>query len=174
MADENSPRRRAFPPLNMKLGHSPSGSVAPATAAVRPPFYRSLYFVVLVAIILGGLFGQFFPAAAVNCKPLSDGFIKVLKMMLPPIIFCTMTVGLGSLSDMKKVGRLGWKAILYFELGTTLALVLGLLVVHLVQPGAGVNANATTLDVSAVSGFAKNRGKKSPTWITCSASCRPA
>ena len=135
----------------MKLDLSAS-SGAPAK---RQPFWRSLYFIVLVAIVLGALFGQFFPGPAVAVKPLSDAFIKVLKMMLPPIIFVTMTVGLGSLGDIRRVGRLGWKSILWFEIGTTLALLIGLFVVHLVKPGAGLNVDPATLDVKAVSGYAK-------------------
>lgn len=145
----------------MKLDLPPSGADAAAAMPLtaRRPFYRSLYFVVLVAIVLGAVFGQFAPEQAVAFKPLSDAFIKVLKMMLPPIIFVTMTVGLGSLSDIRKVGRLGWKSLLYFELGTTAALILGLLVVHLVQPGAGMNVNAAALDVKSVAGYAKTAEK---------------
>src|SRR6266436_5370326 len=112
----------------------------------RKPFYAHLYLQVIVAILIGILLGHFFPQLATKLKPLGDGFIKLIKMMIAPIIFATVVVGIAKIGDMKKVGRVGLKAIVYFELVSTLALVIGLVVVNVVRPGAGINADITTLD----------------------------
>src|SRR5258708_17074476 len=117
------------------------------------PLYAHLYFQVLVAILVGVLLGHFFPQLATKMKPLGDAFIKLIKMMIAPIIFTTVVVGIAKVHDMKEVGRVGVKAIIYFELVSTLALAIGLVVVNLVKPGVGINADVTTLDASAVSAY---------------------
>ena len=120
---------------------------------VRKPLYRHLYFQVLTAILLGVLLGHFYPNAAVTLKPLGDGFIKLIKMMIAPVIFATVVSGIAKVSDMKAVGRVGLKAFVYFEAVSTLALAIGLIVVNLVQPGAGINADPNTLDAQAVAAY---------------------
>ena len=122
-------------------------------AAARQPFYKALYFQVLVAIVLGVALGVFNPPLAEKMKPLGDGFIKLIRMMIAPIIFCTVVTGIAGMSDMKKLGRVGVKALLYFEVVTTVALLIGLLTVTVVQPGAGVNADPKTLDTKAVAQY---------------------
>ena len=112
-------------------------------------FYQSLYFRVVVAIIVGVALGFSYPSAGEKMKPLGDGFIKLIRMMIAPIIFFTVVVGIANIGDMRKLGRVGFKALLYFEVVTTLALIVGLVVVSVVQPGAGINANAGTLDSGA-------------------------
>src|SRR6266403_4456491 len=123
---------------------------AAGVPAAKPPFYRLLYFQVLVAIVLGVALGFFSPAWGEKMKPLGDGFIKLIRMMIAPIIFLTVVVGIANVSDLRQLGRVGVKALLYFEVVTTLALVIGLIVVKTVQPGAGVNANAATLDTKSI------------------------
>src|SRR6266851_3248642 len=119
------------------------------------PLYAHLYFQVLVAILVGVLLGHFFPQLATKMKPLGDAFIKLIKMMIAPIIFATVVVGIAKVNDMKEVGRVGVKALIYFELVSTLALAIGLVVVNLVRPGTGINADVSTLDTSSVSGYTK-------------------
>ena len=114
-----------------------------------------LYFWVLLAISAGGLLGYVNPSAAVKLKPLGDGFIALVKMLISPIIFCTVVLGIAGAGDMRKVGRVGGKALLYFELISTLALGIGLIVVNVLRPGAGFNANPATLDATAVADYAK-------------------
>src|SRR5437773_12224747 len=115
---------------------------------------RSLYFQVLVAIALGVLLGVFKPATATALKPLGDGFIKLIKMIIAPIIFCTVVLGISGTEDLKKVGRTGGLALLYFEVVSTLALLVGLVIVNVVGPGAGMNVDVRTLDSSAVAAYA--------------------
>jgi aerobic C4-dicarboxylate transport protein len=114
-----------------------------------------LYFWVLLAILAGGLYGYLDPDAAVRLRPLGDGFIALVKMLISPIIFCTVVLGIAGAGDMKKVGRVGAKALIYFEVVSTVALVIGLIVINTVKPGAGFNANPATLDASAVADYAK-------------------
>src|SRR6267143_1883768 len=128
----------------------------PIQAAERKPIYAHLYFQVLLAILIGVLLGHFFPGLATRMKPLGDAFIKLIKMMIAPIIFATVVVGIAKVSDMKEVGRVGIKAIVYFELVSTLALAIGLVVVNLVKPGVGINADVSTLDANAVSAYASS------------------
>ncbi|MDT7836504.1 dicarboxylate/amino acid:cation symporter [Aquabacterium sp. OR-4] len=125
----------------------------PAAAAPRTPFYRSLYAQVLAAIAAGVLLGHFWPDTGAAMKPLGDGFIKLIKMIIAPIIFCTVVVGIAGMEDMKKVGKTGGLALLYFEIVSTLALVIGLLIVNLVQPGAGMHIDAATLDTKAIAAY---------------------
>src|SRR3954452_15901606 len=116
---------------------------------------QHLYFWVLIAIISGGLFGYLDPARAVKLKPLGDGFIALVKMLISPVIFCTVVLGIAGAGDMKKVGRVGGKALLYFEVISSFALVIGLTVVNVVRPGAGFNVDARALDANAVADYAK-------------------
>jgi aerobic C4-dicarboxylate transport protein len=117
------------------------------------PFFKSLYFQVLTAIALGVLLGHFYPQLGEQMKPLGDGFIKLIKMIIAPIIFCTVVHGIASMQDMKKVGRVGLKALVYFEVLTTIALIVGLIVVNSLQPGAGMNIDVKSLDTKAIQGF---------------------
>ncbi|HEX2655072.1 MAG TPA: dicarboxylate/amino acid:cation symporter [Xanthobacteraceae bacterium] len=119
----------------------------------RQPWYSVLYIQVLIAIIIGVLIGHYFPKTGVALKPLGDGFIQLIKMMIAPVIFCTVVHGIASITDMKKVGRVGLKTLFYFEVVSTLALVLGLVVAEIVHPGAGFNINPATLDTKAVSSY---------------------
>lgn len=114
-----------------------------------------LYFWVLLAIVIGGTIGFVQPATGVALKPLGDGFIALVKMLITPIIFCTVVLGIAGAGDMKKVGRVGGKALLYFEVVSTFALIIGLLVGNLIRPGAGFNADPATLDGKAVADYAK-------------------
>jgi aerobic C4-dicarboxylate transport protein len=120
----------------------------------RKPFYTILYVQVLAAIIAGVLLGHFAPHAAVGLKPLGDLFIKLVRMIIGPVIFCTVVTGIAGMQDMKKVGRVGGKALLYFEAASTLALAIGLLAAHVIAPGKGFNVDPSTLDARAVSGYA--------------------
>src|SRR5947207_13258369 len=127
-------------------------------AAHGQPFYRSLYVQVLTAIAIGVALGHFYPQLGEQMKPLGDAFIKLIKMVIAPIIFCTVVHGIASMSDMKKVGRVGLKALIYFEVLTTLALIVGLIVANTLQPGAGMNIDPSTIDTKAIQGFvAKSR-----------------
>jgi aerobic C4-dicarboxylate transport protein len=124
------------------------------STSLTPPekvsFYRTLHFQILVAILAGIALGQFYPALGEQMKPLGDGFVKLIRMMIAPIIFVTLVVGIANVSDLRQLGRVGVKALLYFEAVTTLSLLIGLIVVKTVQPGAGVNANAATLDTKSI------------------------
>ncbi|MBC7691206.1 MAG: dicarboxylate/amino acid:cation symporter [Methylotenera sp.] len=122
---------------------------------------RSLYFQVLAAIALGVLLGHFQPETAASLKPLGDGFVKLIKMLIGPIIFCTIVSSFSGMDDLKKVGRVGLKSLLYFEVLTTLALIIGLVAVHVLKPGVGMNVDIRTLDTQALSvytGQAKSSG----------------
>src|SRR5215831_15776203 len=122
---------------------------------------QHLYFWVLLAIIGGGLFGYLDPARAVKLKPLGDGFIALVRMLISPVIFCTVVLGINGAGDMKKVGRVGGKALLYFEVISTFALLIGLMVVNVVRPGAGFNVEPRTLDANAVADYAKRAASQS-------------
>jgi aerobic C4-dicarboxylate transport protein len=115
--------------------------------------HRILYVQVLAAILLGIAVGYVFPAAGIALKPLGDGFIALIKMMIAPMIFCTVVHGIGAMGDLKKVGRIGWKTLIYFEVMSTLALAIGVLVGEIVQPGAGFNIDPAALDAKAVAGY---------------------
>jgi aerobic C4-dicarboxylate transport protein len=122
--------------------HPASNPDAPA----HRPWYRILYVQVLIAVALGILIGWRFPDLGKSLKPLGDGFIKLVKMLIAPIIFCTVVHGVASMKDLKKLGRVGGKTLLYFEVVSTLALVIGLVVVNLLRPGDGFNVDLKTLD----------------------------
>jgi aerobic C4-dicarboxylate transport protein len=120
-----------------------------------------LYFWVLLAIIAGGLIGFFDPKLGASLKPLGDGFIALVKMMISPVIFCTVVLGIVGSGDMRKVGRVGGKAILYFEVVSTFALFIGLTVMHVIEPGKGFNVDPQSLDTKAVEGYAKAASEQS-------------
>jgi aerobic C4-dicarboxylate transport protein len=119
----------------------------------KTPFYRVLYVQVIFAILLGATLGHLVPDTAVSLKPLGDGFIKLIKMIIAPIIFCTIVTGIAGMQDLKKVGRVGGKALLYFEVISTFALAIGLIVANTVRPGAGFNVDPATLDASSVADY---------------------
>ena len=121
---------------------------------LKKPFYRILYVQVIAAIIAGVLLGHFASATAIDMKPLGDAFINLVKMVIGPIIFCTVVTGIAGMEDMKKVGRVGGKALLYFEVISTFALLLGLIATHVLKPGAGFNVDVHTLDGKAVASYA--------------------
>lgn len=123
-----------------------------------PKLLRSLYVQVLIAIVLGVLVGFLFPTLGASLKPLGDGFIRLIKMIIAPIIFATVVSGIAHMRDTRKVGRVGGKALLYFEVVTTFALLIGLAVVNLLGPGRGMNVDAATLDASAVSKYTEAAG----------------
>jgi len=117
------------------------------------PLYRSLYFQVIVAIVIGIGIGHFYPGSGAAMKPLGDGFIKLIKMMIAPIIFCTVVTGISGMENMKKVGKTGGLALLYFEVVSTVALIIGLLVINIIKPGVGMNIDPSTLDTAAVTAY---------------------
>jgi aerobic C4-dicarboxylate transport protein len=121
---------------------------------LEPPLCRRLYFQVLLGIVFGVALGWLRPDLGVAMRPLGDGFIKLIRMVIAPIIFATVVVGVAKMGDMKDVGRIGIKALLYFEGASTLALVIGLVVVNLAKPGLGINADPSTLDPKAVATYA--------------------
>src|SRR5438477_10448898 len=120
----------------------------------KRPLYKSLYFQVVVAIVLGVLLGYFFPDTGTAMKPLGDGFIKLIKMIIAPIIFCTVVVGIAGMESMKTVGKTGGYALLYFEAVSTIALIVGLVIINTFQPGAGMNIDPASLDTKAVAQYA--------------------
>ncbi len=126
---------------------------APAPISAHHPWYKILYVQVLIAIAAGVVLGHFFPDAGKAMKPLGDGFIALIRMMIAPLIFCTVVHGIASMSDLKKVGRIGVKTLLYFEVVSTFALAFGLIVGELIHPGSGFNIDAATIDPKAVSTY---------------------
>ncbi|MDM8355398.1 dicarboxylate/amino acid:cation symporter [Pandoraea communis] len=118
-------------------------------------FYRILYVQVLFAIVIGVLLGHFKPELAVQMKPFGDAFIKLIKMIIGPVIFCTVVTGIAGMEDMKKVGRVGGKALIYFEVVSTFALIIGLFATHILKPGAGFNVDINALDPKAIAGYAE-------------------
>ena len=128
----------------------------PATRITPPTrWYRILYVQVLLAVAMGILIGRLYPDLGRGLKPLGDGFIKLVKMMIGPIIFCTVVHGVASMSDLKKLGRIGIRALIYFEVVSTFALLIGLLVVNLLRPGDGMNIDPATLDPELSQGYAE-------------------
>ncbi|MDH0746951.1 dicarboxylate/amino acid:cation symporter [Pseudomonas sp. GD03842] len=134
-----------------------SSSIDTADVALprRRPFYRHLYVQVLVAIVLGVILGHYSPGLGEQMKPLGDTFIKLIKMLIAPIIFCTVVSGIASMQDLKRIGRIGFKSLVYFEVLTTIALIIGLIGVNLLKPGVGMHIDPATLDASAIAGYAK-------------------
>lgn len=132
----------------------------------KQPFYKSLYVQVLIAIAIGIALGHFYPDTAKLMKPLGDGFVKLIKMAIAPIIFCTVVTGIAGMQSMKAVGKTGGMALLYFEIVSTVALIIGLVVVNVVQPGAGMHADVATLTAemnknAALTGFIASGEKQS-------------
>jgi aerobic C4-dicarboxylate transport protein len=131
--------------------------IRPTPAAIpgrRKPLYTVLYIQVLTAIIIGIILGYVAPETGAAMRPLGDGFIKLVRMMITPIIFCVVVVGIAKIGDLKAVGRIGTKALIYFEVVSTIALIIGLVVVNIIQPGVGVNADPASLDATAVASYA--------------------
>ncbi|TJZ62878.1 dicarboxylate/amino acid:cation symporter [Sphingobacterium olei] len=122
----------------------------------KPKFYQLLYIQVLFAIAIGVSLGHFYPALGEQMKPLGDGFIQLIKMIIAPVIFITVSTGIASMSDMKKIGRVAGKSFIYFITFSTLALILGLIVSNVVQPGKGLNIDPATLDFNSVSDYVTN------------------
>ena len=132
----------------------------PVTAASRKPLYSHLYAQVLTAIILGILLGYFYPQLGEQMKPFGDAFIKMIKMLIAPIIFCTVVHGIAGMEDLKRVGRVGIKALIYFEVVTTLALIVGLVIVNILQPGAGMNVDAKAIDTKSIQIYTTKAGQQ--------------
>jgi aerobic C4-dicarboxylate transport protein len=134
---------------------APSQSdAAPSADPRRKPLYASLWIQVLIAMVLAVALGYFSPLRAIAMKPLGDAFIRLITMIITILIFCTVVTGIAGMQDLKKVGRVGGKALLYFEIVSTIALVIGLIVGNVVRPGSGFNVNAASLDARAVADYA--------------------
>jgi aerobic C4-dicarboxylate transport protein len=114
---------------------------------------RSLYFQVVVAIVLGVLLGAWDPEVGAKMQPLGEGFIKLIKMLIAPVIFCTVVIGIAGVEDVKKVGKTGGLALMYFEVMSTIALVIGLVVVNLLRPGSGLNVDPATLNTGSIAAY---------------------
>src|ERR1700732_4107545 len=124
-----------------------------AGGAAARPFYRQLWFLVLVAMVLGIALGHFYPDAGVRMEPLGDAFIRAIRVLIAPIIFCTVVHGIASMADMAKVGRVALKALIYFEVLTTLAVIMGLVAVNVFLPGAGMNVDVSHIDTSSIAPY---------------------
>lgn len=122
---------------------------------MKTSIFKSLYFQVLTAIAIGILLGHYYPELGAQMKPLGDAFVKLIKMVIAPVIFCTVVTGIAGMESMKAVGRTGAVALLYFEIVSTIALIIGLIIVNVVQPGAGMNVDPATLDAKAVAIYAE-------------------
>jgi len=130
-----------------------------AGARLHTRFTRSLFGQVLIALVIGTLLGLFFPEFAAKLKPLGDGFIKLVKMLIGPIVFCVVVGGICGAGELKKVGRVGIKAVIYFEVVTTIALALGVVMAYVFHPGTGMNVNPRTLDISAMAAYIESADK---------------
>jgi aerobic C4-dicarboxylate transport protein len=147
---EEAPKRRR------KTAAPPASPPAPIpTFPARKPWYRSLYVLVLAAIVLGGAIGHFWPVFGESLKPLGDGFIKLVKMIIAPVIFLTISTGVAGMGDLKRVGRVAGKAFAYFLTFSTLALIVGLVIANVVQPGRGLNIDPASLNTGAVAQYAQ-------------------
>src|SRR3954469_12340842 len=122
-------------------------------ALPRRALYKSLYVQVLFAVVVGVLLGYFDPTLGAAMKPLGDAFIKLIKMMIAPIIFCTVVTGIAGMEDMKKVGKTGGLALLYFEVVSSIALVVGLVLVNTIGPGNGMNVDPSSLDTKSIAAY---------------------
>jgi aerobic C4-dicarboxylate transport protein len=127
------------------------------------PLYTHLYFQVLTGITLGVLLGHFWPSTGAAMRPLGDGFIRLIRMIIAPIIFGTVVVGIAKMGDMRNVGRIGIRALVYFEIVSTIALIIGLVVINVYRPGVGINADPSTLDAKAVAAYTANAQNLSTT-----------
>ena len=119
----------------------------------KPALYKSLYVQVLTAIVIGVVLGHLYPETGAAMKPLGDGFIKLIKMIIAPVIFCTVVIGIAGMEDMKKVGKTGGLALLYFEIMSTVALILGMIVVNVWHPGTGMHIDLNTLDTKSIAAY---------------------
>ena len=156
-------RHPDWPPLSRGARGTMQASAATSEAVAAPkPLYAHLYVQVLIAILLGAALGYINPAYGEAMKPLGDAFIKLIKMVIAPIVFVTVVHGIAAMRDMKKVGRVGLKALIYFEVVTTLALAIGLLVANGLQPGVGMNIDPATIDTKDVAAFVA-KGKEQST-----------
>ncbi|MEN3752854.1 dicarboxylate/amino acid:cation symporter [Mangrovibacter sp. SLW1] len=126
---------------------------------MKTSLFKSLYFQVLAAIAVGVILGHFWPELGAQMKPFGDAFVKLIKMVIAPVIFCTVVTGIAGMESMKSVGRTGAVALLYFEVVSTVALIIGLVVVNILQPGAGMNVDPATLDASAVAAWTQQAEK---------------
>jgi len=115
---------------------------------------HNLYLQVLIAVACGALLGHFHPSTGAAMRPLGEGFIRLVKMLIAPIVFVTVVSGIAKMGDLKKVGRVGLKGIIYFEVLTTIALAIGLIIANVLKPGAGMNVNPATLDTKAIANYA--------------------
>src|SRR6202158_142420 len=140
-----------------------AGLANAAPTSSKPPFYRVLWVQVLVAMALAIVLGYVAPARAVAMKPLGDAFIRVITMIITLIIFCTVVTGIAGMENLKKVGRVGGMALVYFEIVSTIALLIGLVVGNVVRPGAGFNVTAATLDAKSVADYAGQAKEQSVT-----------
>src|SRR5947207_4950596 len=127
------------------------GTQGPTSLAAR--FYKTLYGQVLIATVLGVAFGFAFPSAGASLRPLGDAFIRLIRMIVAPVVFCTVVVGIAGVGDVKALGKTGVLTLVYFEVVSTIALLIGLLAVNITRPGAGMNVDATTLNPSAVADY---------------------
>ncbi len=134
-------------------------AVTADAAPAKSPWYGSLFVQVVVALILGIVLGMLTPGFAIGLKFFSDAFLKLISMIVAPIVFCVVVHGIAGAGDLKKVGRVGGKALIYFEVMTTLALAVGLLLAYLLHPGEGMNINTASLDAKALSSYADNAHK---------------
>src|SRR5580692_4993766 len=134
-------------------------TITTAATTVRKPLYTSLFVQVLAALLLGIALGMAKPEFAVSLKILSDAFLKLISMIVAPIVFCAVVHGIAGAGDLKKVGRVGVKALVYFETMTTVALIVGLLLAYLFGPGHGMNIDTSTLDAKALSNYTNNAKK---------------
>src|ERR1700744_5849167 len=134
-------------------------TITMAAPVVRKPIYTSLFAQVLVALVLGIILGMATPDFAISLKILSDAFLKLITMIVAPIVFCVVVHGIAGAGDLKKVGRVGVKALVYFEVMTTIALVVGLLLAFLFGPGHGMNIDTSSLDGGAITTYAANAHK---------------
>jgi len=125
--------------------------------------FKSLYFQVLLAITAGIIIGHLSPAFSTQLKPFGDGFIKLIKMMIAPIIFCTIVTGIAGMQDTKKIGRVGIKALVYFEVVTTIALIIGLVVINLLKPGSGMNVDVNMLNAKEAAAYTSQGKSQTPT-----------
>src|SRR5689334_15527833 len=145
--------RRVATKVRSHTIHPRTQRMASSSPRTKLPIYRSLYAQVLTAVVVGVLLGHFYPEAGKLMKPLGDGFIKLIKMMIAPIIFCTVVIGIAGMEDMKKVGKTGGLALLYFEIVSTFALIIGLVLVNVFKPGQGMNVDVSTLDTKAIAAY---------------------
>ena len=139
--------------MDMKMIPDPAAKPAPASAKKRKRFYEDLSFQVIAGMAIGIAVGHFLPDIGKQMQPFGDAFIRIIQMVVGPIIFCTVVSGIANVGDMKKVGRVAIKALLYFEVVTSLALVIALVTINILQPGVGMNIDASTLNTSEASSY---------------------